>query len=124
MRICFECDKEPIANEIICSNCGGCFEEITSTVGDKVKRSRVGLGLSLREVAKLIGVSAQTIAKVERASFSMSESKVVVLAEALNLDPDQLLLDFGRCPSDAVPQTIEEVEAVRSIRSSGSSMSW
>ena len=127
MRICFECNSRPVGNEIICSKCGGSFEEVETFVGDRRKESRLRMGFSLRSIAKRVGVSAQTMSRVYQCGFSMVEPKIVLLAQALALDHDQLLLDFGRCPSDAVPRTIEEVEAVRAVRMKGKDLpisSW
>lgn len=119
MRICIECDTDPVGSEIICETCGASFEEINLDAGMKVKAARVEKGMSLRGLAVVVGVSAQTIARVERQCFPMSQEKIVLMASVLGFNGDQLLLDFGRCPSDAVPRTVEEIMLIRSMRAGG-----
>ena len=125
MRICVECGTKPVGREIICSRCGAAFVlEILPVAGERVRERRKGMGLSMRDVARYVGVSPQTIARVELRNFAMSEDRIVSLAHRLGLCPDQLVLDFGKCPSDAIPQTIEEVDAIRAMRGDSFLKGW
>ena len=62
-------------------------------IGNRLKRAREALGLSLRELDAAIGsqVSAQAIGKYERDEMMPSSTVLLVLAKALAVSPEYLL---------------------------------
>lgn len=62
-------------------------------IGNRLKRAREALGLSLRDLeARIQGlVSAQAIGKYERNEMMPSSSVLLAMAEALNVSPEYLL---------------------------------
>lgn len=62
-------------------------------IGNRLKRAREALGLSLRDLEARIQaqVSAQAIGKYERDEMMPSSSVLLVLAKALNVSPEYLL---------------------------------
>ena len=78
-------------------------------IGNRLKRARGALGLSLRELETRIGgqVSAQAIGKYERDEMMPSSSVLLALAKALHVSPEYLLsqreieltgVDFRKSP--------------------------
>jgi transcriptional regulator with XRE-family HTH domain len=69
--------------------------------GAFIRREREAKEIGLREMAKMIGVSATYLSKVERDEFlPPAEDKVKAVARILGLDPDDLLARAGRVSSD------------------------
>ncbi len=63
------------------------------SIGDKVRRIRQAQGLSMRELARKVGVSPSLISQIERNQVSPSFSTLKGLAKALNEDPSSLIDD-------------------------------
>lgn len=56
---------------------------------------------SLRQVAKRIGIEPSYLSKIERGEqTSLSEAKIILLADDLNEDPDVLLALSGKVSND------------------------
>jgi transcriptional regulator with XRE-family HTH domain len=69
--------------------------------GEFVRREREAKKISLREMAKMIGVSPTYLSKVERDEFPPpAEDKVKAIAQIIKCDPDDLLARAGRVSSD------------------------
>ena len=69
--------------------------------GARVRREREKLGIGLREMAKMIGVSPTYLSKIERDEFPPpAEDKVRRIAEIIKCDADDLLARAGRVSSD------------------------
>jgi transcriptional regulator with XRE-family HTH domain len=69
--------------------------------GEFVRRERLARGIGLREMAKMIEVSATYLSKVERDEFSPpAEDKVKKIAGIIGQDADELLALAGRVASD------------------------
>ena len=69
--------------------------------GEFIRREREGKEIGLREMAKLIGVSATYLSKVERDEFAPpAEDKVRVIAAIIRCDTDDLLARAGRVSTD------------------------
>jgi Zn-dependent peptidase ImmA (M78 family)/DNA-binding XRE family transcriptional regulator len=90
-------------------------------IGNRLKRARESMGLSLRELeARIHGhVSAQAIGKYERNEMMPGSTALLALAEALNVTPEYLLsereieltgVDFRKAPQ-AGPKEERAVEA-------------
>jgi transcriptional regulator with XRE-family HTH domain len=74
-------------------------------IGEKIKARRIELGLTLEDVAKLLGVSKSTVLKYETNYIkNMGLDKFEALANALQVKPSYLL-GFGGKP---VPETPEQ----------------
>jgi Zn-dependent peptidase ImmA (M78 family)/DNA-binding XRE family transcriptional regulator len=91
-------------------------------IGNRLKRAREALGLSLRDLEALIQgqVSAQAIGKYERDEMMPSSSVLLALAKALEVSPEYLLsqreielagIDFRKAPH-AQSKDERAVEAV------------
>ena len=74
---------------------------VRENFGAFIRHEREAREISLRQMAKLIGVSPAYMSKVERAeSTPPTEDKVRSIAQILECDPDELLAMAGRVPSD------------------------
>ncbi|QUL99016.1 MAG: helix-turn-helix transcriptional regulator [Candidatus Fermentithermobacillus carboniphilus] len=60
------------------------------SVGEKLRRIRQAQGLSVRSLARKVGVSPSLISQIERGQVSPSYSTLKSLGEALNEDPSCL----------------------------------
>jgi transcriptional regulator with XRE-family HTH domain len=71
------------------------------TFGSFTRRQREAREISLREMAKLIGVSPTYLSKVERDKIPPpTEAKVKAIARIIECDADELLARAGRLSSD------------------------
>lgn len=61
------------------------------SIGEKVRRIRLAQGLSMRELARQVGVSPSLISQIERNQVSPSFSTLKSLARALSEDPSSLI---------------------------------
>ena len=69
--------------------------------GEFVRREREAKEISLREMAKMIGVSPTYLSKVERDEFPPpAEDKVKAIAKIIKCDADELMARAGRVSSD------------------------
>ena len=67
---------------------------------------------SLRRFAKRVGMSATYLSKIERGDLPPpGEEKVVAIARALDVDPDELLALAGKVASD-LPEVIRQRPAL------------
>ncbi len=69
--------------------------------GARVRRLREAGGIGLRPFARMIGISATYLSKVERDELPPpAEGRVKEIARLLGQDPDELLALAGRVASD------------------------
>jgi HTH-type transcriptional regulator, competence development regulator len=69
--------------------------------GPTVRARRLEKGLGLRELARMVGMSATYMSKVERGEFGPPiEAKIRAIAEALGENPDELLALAGKVASE------------------------
>jgi transcriptional regulator with XRE-family HTH domain len=69
--------------------------------GAFIRREREAREIGLREMAKMIGVSAPYMSKVERDEYPPpAEDKVKAIAKIIECDADDLLARAGRVSSD------------------------
>src|SRR5882757_4305387 len=75
-------------------------------MGHTVRQSRLAAGVSLRELARRIGVSAATLSAIETGKTELAVSRLREIADALHTTPDRLLavpaLDSPGEPRDEV----------------------
>ncbi len=73
------------------------------TFGALVRQLRVKKGHSLREFAKVTGVSANFLSNMERGKFGPpSEAKIILMAEKLGRNKDEMLALAGKVSSDVI----------------------
>jgi transcriptional regulator with XRE-family HTH domain len=69
--------------------------------GTFIRRGREDKKIGLREMAKMIGVSATYLSKVERDEFPPpTEERVKAIAKIIDCDADDLLARAGRVATD------------------------
>ena len=66
-------------------------EELAKLVGERIKRARKISGLSLRALAKKVGLSANAISKYERGLMAPSSQVILKISQACGLTPDFFL---------------------------------
>ncbi|HEX4248013.1 MAG TPA: TetR family transcriptional regulator [Pseudonocardia sp.] len=71
--------------------------------GHTVRQSRLATGLSLRELARRIGVSAATLHAIETGKTELAVSRLREIAEVLDIAPAQLLDASGGAPGAGTP---------------------
>ena len=62
-----------------------------NTLGEKIKELREGQQIGLRELGRLVDVSAMHISNIEKGKSSASVEIIQKIADALSSDPDELL---------------------------------
>jgi transcriptional regulator with XRE-family HTH domain len=68
-----------------------------------LRQERRARRLSLRQMAKMVGVSPTYVSAIERGKFPPpAEDKVKAIASILECDPDELLALAGRVASDLI----------------------
>jgi transcriptional regulator with XRE-family HTH domain len=68
----------------------------TTTIHARIKRRREALGISLKALADLVGVSWQTVQQWEReeGGTAPKRERLATVAQALNTTPEELLFGF------------------------------
>lgn len=61
------------------------------TIGGRIKEKRLEKGLSLRELAKIMGYHHSTIGKVENDLVDLPQSRIVQFADVLGTTPAYLM---------------------------------
>jgi transcriptional regulator with XRE-family HTH domain len=88
----------------------------TAELGRAVKRRREELGLSLREVADVTGVSASTLSRIENGTGHPDTDNIAHLTNWLDMPVDRLLTKEGAksevepviyFPHEATPEIVE-----------------
>jgi transcriptional regulator with XRE-family HTH domain len=74
------------------------------TLGDRIRKRRAVLGLTLREAAKLLNKSATILSRLEgnKEKTPLKEETIRKLAEVLDDSFDELMLLAGKVPQDVV----------------------
>jgi transcriptional regulator with XRE-family HTH domain len=106
----------------------GSSEPEFATMGDRLRRARTARGLSLRTVAKRLGVSPSLISQVETGRAKPSVSTLYALANELGISLDELMfvdapmpptagLDGGDIVDDPLPrEPVQRASSRVSIR--------
>jgi len=72
-------------------------------LGEELKRHRSDLGLTLREMAKIVGVTPTWLSRLENEyEKSMSDSTAQRVADVFGLDKRELFRALGRFPKDTM----------------------
>lgn len=83
----------------------------TSLIGSYIRRQREVVGLSLRKVAEMSGVSAAVLGEIEAGLRQPSRTLIRSIAATLRLSAETLQLQAGLID----PQDIDQADAVREI---------
>ena len=74
------------------------------TVGGRIRELRIRKGISQQVLGQQVGISFQQIQKYERGTNRMGSSRLVQIADVLDVSPASLLEGLGRnCSSLAAP---------------------
>ena len=65
----------------------GPHSEAARIVGERMRETRLGLGLSQEDVAELAEMHVTNVGKIERGQTNPSLSTIVALAGSMNADP-------------------------------------
>jgi len=85
--------------------------------GTKLRELRVGLGLTLRELADRVKVDLTYLSKIEKGVMPPPSEKVILrLAESLDTDKDELLILAGKIPPD-IAELLKDREVLQLLRS-------
>ena len=89
-----------------------------SQFGKTIRSRRQEIGLSLRGLARAIGKSPSFIVEIERSERlpAISEDTLREVANAIQVEPDLLIVLAGKTPTDVTPKSVGEVELYRMIR--------
>jgi len=74
------------------------------TLGERLRKRRLELGIGLRELAGRVGISPTYLSRVETNDEKNppAEKPLYALAEQLELDADELMMLAGRVSADVV----------------------
>jgi transcriptional regulator with XRE-family HTH domain len=64
-----------------------------------LKKIREEKELSIRQLAKLSGISHDFLARAERLEKTLSQNSLIKVSKALGLDPEEVLIAYGHLPS-------------------------
>jgi transcriptional regulator with XRE-family HTH domain len=79
-----------------------------ATMGERLRRARTARGLSLRAIARQIGVSPSLISQVETGRAKPSVSTLYALANVLAISLDELMFTDAPAPTDGGGATVRE----------------
>lgn len=67
---------------------------VKKTTGEILRESREKKGLLLRQVAALLDIDTAILSKVERSERKATKEQIIKLADILNLNKDELLIQY------------------------------
>lgn len=70
------------------------FDGVATTTGEKIKRARIDARMTLRDLAKNVGVSYQQISQWEIGERKPKLENIVKLSHILEINPMELLPDW------------------------------
>lgn len=89
-------------------------------MGQRIKTQRLALSMTQRDVAEVAGITVPYMSKIEADKEKPTDDKIVKLATALSLDPDELILAAGRMPADVMGRLAADpamaMEFLRKVR--------
>src|SRR4051794_7641666 len=92
-------------------------ERATMTFGQRIRTLRRAKTLSQRDLAERVGLNFTYLSKIENGKLDFagypSEETILKLAEALEADPDELLLMAEKIPESIRKRVIERPDAFR-----------
>ena len=91
----------------------------TIEFGKRLRELRKRAGLTQRELANKVGINFTYLSKIESEAMPPPSKKILFrLADALNIDREELLILAGKIPSD-VAQMLKNVENIKRLRRIG-----
>ena len=87
--------------------------------GERLRRWRKKRGLSQRELARQAGIDFTYVSKVENdvpGFESLSEEALTRLADALDVDADEMITGAGKVPADVRRILVDDFSLVKEIR--------
>ena len=72
------------------------------TIGQRIKRERLGLSITQRELAEKVGVGVPHISKIEAGRENPSDELLARIASVLGLETEELLLVARRLPDELI----------------------
>ena len=69
-------------------------------IGQRIRRERLSLSMTQRNLAEKVGVGTPHISKIEAGRESPSDELLRRVADALSCDYDEMMLAAGRLPAD------------------------
>lgn len=89
-----------------------------STLGQVVRQARERKGISQRALCALVDVSSGYMSRLENdhAGYNGSEESCTRIADALGLDPDELMRLAGHLPSDIEQFILNNPRELKSLR--------
>lgn len=86
------------------------------TLYERIKETRTRKGMSQTDLAKLAGYTDRSsIAKIEAGAVDLTQSKVVAIANALNVTPSYLLGWTDNAQEDISPKKAELIEKIKKM---------
>lgn len=82
-----------------------------------IRNTRLKKKMTLRELARRVGLSPPFISKMEVGDFKPpSEENIIKIANALNLNSDELLAMAGKIPNDVKAVLLQNIKLYNYIR--------
>lgn len=72
----------------------GIENNISISVGKKIKKVRKSLGLSGNELGKILGVSQQQVSRYERGTSAITIDTLIRISNALNITVNELIIEY------------------------------
>jgi transcriptional regulator with XRE-family HTH domain len=79
-----------------------CDKSIDLVIGARIRYARLERGMSQTDLASKIGVSFQQVQKYERGHSSIFASRLVMVAEAMYMDPADFMSDVRSHQMDSI----------------------
>ena len=105
---------------MVMRSAGARARPVSDPPGHTVRESRLAIGISLRELARRIGVSAATLHAIETGKTELAVSRLRDIADALHTTPGQLLETAGAAA--AVPAARAAVTGSATGRPAGAAV--
>ena len=83
------------------------------SLGEIIRRQRELSELSMRQFARMVGISNPYLSQIERGLREPSEKVVEAIAESLQVSADTLFEQAGHAAADEEPEANTVVEAIR-----------
>jgi DNA-binding MarR family transcriptional regulator/DNA-binding XRE family transcriptional regulator len=107
-------DRTPVSVTDVAPSPNSNAEE---AIGSRIRRERTERGITQRELAERASIGAPHLSKLERGTEQPSEALLVRIADALDIDGDELLLQAGLVPRWMVEElAADPARAVRTLR--------
>lgn len=85
--------------------------------GNFIRTRRLEKGYTMRKFCERIDISTIFISRMERDEIGApGEAKIRAVAEALGIDPDELMMKAGKLPKDIKEMLIQRPDLVAQLR--------